>query len=50
MTVKDTAYGKYAIISIHTPAKGVTFYRWVLIDIFMISIHPPAKGVTKRFS
>ena len=38
-------------ISIHTPVKGVTFYRlssWT--GFFSISIHTPVKGVTEVFS
>ena len=34
-------------ISIHTPARGVTFRpRYVAVNEFMISIHTPARGVT----
>ena len=34
------------MISIHTPAKGVTKIIQVLISLIEISIHTPAKGVT----
>ncbi len=34
-------------ISIHTPAKGVTLPRTLVIRTLIISIHTPAKGVTK---
>ena len=33
-------------ISIHTPAKGVTFSECSVFTDFTISIHTPAKGVT----
>ena len=33
-------------ISIHTPAKGVTYYQRLMFDLKHISIHTPAKGVT----
>ena len=39
-----------AMISIHTPAKGVTGYQPVKIMLSGISIHTPAKGVTERQS
>ena len=34
------------LISIHTPAKGVTGYSSLRAGITNISIHTPAKGVT----
>ena len=34
------------IISIHTPAKGVTDYMPLTLQQRLISIHTPAKGVT----
>ncbi len=37
---------KLMIISIHTPAKGVTHYGGRGIKMCDISIHTPAKGVT----
>ena len=36
----------YLEISIHTPAKGVTFNPISMETDFEISIHTPAKGVT----
>ena len=37
---------KYADISIHTPAKGVTYSLLINGEYTDISIHTPAKGVT----
>ena len=37
----------YAVISIHTPAKGVTTYQCTSQKFMPISIHTPAKGVTQ---
>ena len=34
------------VISIHTPAKGVTLVLLCIPDRIAISIHTPAKGVT----
>ena len=34
------------IISIHTPARGVTVYVLTNFDTTIISIHTPARGVT----
>ena len=36
------------VISIHTPAKGVTMSQWKWNDVELISIHTPAKGVTSK--
>ena len=34
------------MISIHTPAKGVTNNKFIYLRRWRISIHTPAKGVT----
>ena len=34
------------IISIHTPVKGVTIFKWYATQQKLISIHTPVKGVT----
>ena len=33
-------------VSIHTPTKGVTVWRWVCRASWFVSIHTPTKGVT----
>ena len=38
------------LISIHTPAKGVTTYSAGVFAGYVISIHTPAKGVTKEMA
>ena len=40
-------YVTYAI-SIHTPAKGVTYASYNAFAHVIISIHTPAKGVTQQ--
>ena len=37
------------LISIHTPAKGVTSVQGDGAGAFLISIHTPAKGVTVQY-
>ena len=34
------------MISIHAPARGATFYPWMLLVNMEISIHAPARGAT----
>ena len=36
------------LISIHTPARGVTFIQTYVLPVIQISIHTPARGVTKQ--
>ena len=40
--IKDVA----EVISIHTPARGVTVYISSMDRFYIISIHTPARGVT----
>ncbi len=47
MTIDSLDAFEYTIISIHTPAKGVTATVDASILANVISIHTPAKGVTK---
>ena len=46
MTKSRRIMAKDEKISIHTPAKGVTYYQRLMFDLKHISIHTPAKGVT----
>ena len=48
MTRYESVSCEMLIISIHTPAKGVTLTDYVRSCTDKISIHTPAKGVTKR--
>ena len=38
-----------ALVSIHTPTKGVTFKSFIRINPLSVSIHTPTKGVTCCF-
>ena len=46
MTSRSKAKETVSLISIHTPAKGVTSRSKAKETVSLISIHTPAKGVT----
>ena len=43
----DVAYLDAALVSIHTPTKGVTGFQSHVATQCVVSIHTPTKGVTK---
>ena len=46
MTTKTGKYGYGALVSIHTPTKGVTRFAKLKYVTLKVSIHTPTKGVT----
>ena len=49
MTVLAVPVVIYITISIHTPARGVTYATIMLNVATGISIHTPARGVTRAY-
>ena len=49
VTFSYTGWYNICLISIHTPAKGVTLHLLEVLLLLTISIHTPTKGVTEGF-